>query len=237
LNIQDYIQSGAIESYVLGLADDEDAAELRRLKDIHPEVAAAVDAAEKWLHDYAQAHAVPAAEEVREKFLDMLKTKAVPPVSPTSVHRMRRHNGYRYLAAASIALLLVSGTYIYFLHLNYKRALDNYALVSNPSVIKIPLLAVPGKENSRATLYWDTNNKNVYLDAGLLPKAPTGMQYQLWALVDGKPIDAGVVVDSQGLSQLKTIQKAQAFAITLEKAGGSLTPTLSQMYVMGNVKS
>jgi len=34
---------------------------------------------------------------------------------------------------------------------------------------------------------------------------------------------------------MKNIPKAQAFAITLEKKGGSVTPTLSAMYVMGKV--
>jgi hypothetical protein len=56
-------------------------------------------------------------------------------------------------------------------------------------------------------------------------------------LVDGKPLDAGVVEDLPGICQLKTIQRAQAFAITLEKMGGSPTPTLTQMFVLGNVKS
>jgi anti-sigma-K factor RskA len=34
---------------------------------------------------------------------------------------------------------------------------------------------------------------------------------------------------------MKDIGQAQAFAITLEPAGGSASPTLNQMYVMGNI--
>jgi anti-sigma-K factor RskA len=37
------------------------------------------------------------------------------------------------------------------------------------------------------------------------------------------------------LIPMKNIPKAEAFAITLEKAGGSPTPTLTAMYVMGKV--
>ena len=37
------------------------------------------------------------------------------------------------------------------------------------------------------------------------------------------------------LQQLKTIGKAQAFAVTLEKKGGSPTPTLAALYLIGNV--
>ena len=35
--------------------------------------------------------------------------------------------------------------------------------------------------------------------------------------------------------KLKTIPKAEAFAITLEKRGGSTTPNMEAMYVMGKV--
>jgi anti-sigma-K factor RskA len=37
------------------------------------------------------------------------------------------------------------------------------------------------------------------------------------------------------LIKLKTIPKAEAFAITLEKKGGSSTPDMNAMYVMGKV--
>jgi anti-sigma-K factor RskA len=236
LNIQEYIQSGAIESYVLGLADEDDVAELQRLKLTHPEVAAAVDAAEKWLLDHARAHAVPAADDIRSNLLHMLKTEATKSDEAPRVYRIRPRNPYKYLAAACVILLLVSAAFNFYFQRKYHRAIDDYALVSNPKVIKVPLLGVKGKEANSATLYWDTRNKYVYLDAGHLAKAPAGRQYQLWALVDGKPVDAGVLENCTGPCPLRTVQQAQAFAITLEKTGGSPTPTLSQMYVLGAVK-
>lgn len=236
MTIQEYIQSGAIESYVLGLADDEDIAELQRLKLAHPEVAAAVAAAEKWLLDHARAHAVPAAADIRANFLRMLQAEATTAAQPARLYRLRPRNTYKYLAAASVILLMLSAGFNFYQHRQYHRAIDDYALVSNPKVLKVALLGVPGKENSSATLYWDTRNKLVYLDPSRLPKAPTGSQYQLWAIVDGKPLDAGVLQDCPGPCPLRTVQEAQAFAITLEKSGGSPTPTLSQMYVLGNVK-
>ena len=237
MNIQEYIHGGAIESYVLGLADEDDVAELQRLKDQHPEVAAALDAAENWLLDQAKAAAVPPSPGIRANFLHMLETEGAMPPSPAPVHGLPSGNRYKYLAAASLILLLTSAGYIYYLHRDYQRVVANYALLSSPSVIKVSLLGVAGKENAGATLYWDSHDKMVYLDAARLPKAPSGSQYQLWALVDGKPVDAGVLEDCPGVCQQNIVQKAQAFAITLEKAGGSPTPTLSRMFVLGNVKS
>ncbi|MNG37643.1 Anti-sigma-K factor rskA [compost metagenome] len=72
-----------------------------------------------------------------------------------------------------------------------------------------------------------------------LPANDQDHQYQLWALVDGKPVDLGVFdakADSAHiLLKMKEINGAQAFAVTLEKRGGSATPTMTQMIVMGGV--
>ena len=96
---------------------------------------------------------------------------------------------------------------------------------------------VPGKETSLTTVFWNKNTKDVYLLANKLPQAAEGKQYQLWALVDGKPVDAGLLEDCNGVCKLKNIPKAQAFAITLEDKGGSASPHLDQLYVIGNVSS
>ncbi len=87
-----------------------------------------------------------------------------------------------------------------------------------------------------ATVLWDANSKDVYLSVNNLPKAPEGMQYQLWAIEDGKPVSAGMYSEDKDMKiALANITKAQAFAITLEKKGGSEAPTMENMYVMGGV--
>ncbi len=93
--------------------------------------------------------------------------------------------------------------------------------------------------SSLATVFWNTESKAVYLLVNQLPKPATGKQYQLWAIADGKPVDAGIFELGEGITfiKLKTIAKAEAFAITLEKKGGSETPTMDAMYVMGKVSS
>jgi hypothetical protein len=90
---------------------------------------------------------------------------------------------------------------------------------------------------SFATVYWNPNTKQVMLNVDNLPKPPADKQYQLWALKDGKPIDAGVFEMKPGDMTMMpvTIPDADAFAITLEKKGGSPTPDLSQLYVMGKI--
>jgi anti-sigma-K factor RskA len=104
-------------------------------------------------------------------------------------------------------------------------------------MLKVTLADVPGKQNGfMTTLFWEKSTKDVYILTNKLPPPSPGKQYQLWALVDGKPVDAGMLdLNCQGACKMKNIQKAQAFAITLEKKGGNPTPTMEQMFVMGKV--
>ena len=95
--------------------------------------------------------------------------------------------------------------------------------------------------NSNLFVYWNTQTKQVSVDVKSLPALPSDQQYQLWSLVSGKPVDAGVFEAgtlTQPLQLLnRTIAQADAFAITVEKRGGSPTPTLSTLLAMTPVKS
>ena len=95
---------------------------------------------------------------------------------------------------------------------------------------------VENHPNMLADVYWHTSKK-VFLEMKNLPAAPSGKQYQLWAIVDGKPVDMGMYsakADST-VQEMKSVDNAQAFAITLEKEGGNPTPTMEEMYVMGTI--
>nr|WP_245227672.1 anti-sigma factor [Pedobacter petrophilus] len=95
---------------------------------------------------------------------------------------------------------------------------------------------------SKMNVYWNKKDKRVVINylAIDLPKADAQHEYQLWALVNGKPVSLGVFgkTDStsrEALLKMQTIQKAQAFAVTLEPMGGSVNPTMEKLTVMGGV--
>ena len=95
---------------------------------------------------------------------------------------------------------------------------------------------------SKMNVYWNKKNKDVIINylAMDLPKADAKHEYQLWALVNGKPVSLGVFgkTDStsrDALLKMQTIQEAQAFAVTLEPMGGSVNPTMEKLTVMGGV--
>ncbi len=101
----------------------------------------------------------------------------------------------------------------------------------------INLLPMPNRpKDLLVQVLWDTRTKAVYANNVSLPKAPEGKQYQLWAFVNGKPVSAGLLDEKKGMVEsMSVFNKAEAFAITLEKAGGVPSPTVTEMYVMGKV--
>ncbi|REC50209.1 anti-sigma factor [Chryseobacterium pennipullorum] len=110
------------------------------------------------------------------------------------------------------------------------------SLFSNPDMQRVMLKGVEKHQDAKAMVFWDQKTKEVYLNAESLPEAPAGMQYQLWAIEDGKPVSAGMYTEEKDSQiALASISKAQAFAITLEKEGGSPAPTMENMYVMGEI--
>jgi len=173
----------------------------------------------------------------------------------------------RYVAAAAVVLLLVSTMLNFYFFTKYKEYIGKYdnlvvaqtqtallkqamqtklqdyetALnhIRNPgmAVVKMPGVPASPSPASMATVYWDTKTRDVYLMINDLPVPAADKEYQLWAMVDGKPVNAGVfdLASNLPLMKMKNIPEAQAFAITLEKRGGSPTPSMDAMYVMGKV--
>lgn len=107
---------------------------------------------------------------------------------------------------------------------------------------RVQLTTVAGNKITSADnymlVYWNPTTKKLLLVDAHLPDLSSQQQYQLWALYDGKPIDAGVfdAKDIQGSSSFqKDITNAQAFAVTVEPRGGSPAPTMANLCMMGKL--
>ena len=111
-------------------------------------------------------------------------------------------------------------------------------VMTDKNAMPVVLNGTEKSPDALAKIFWMKNTGDVYVDPRNLPQTPAGMQYQLWAIVDGKPVDAGMISTEKGIyhiQKMKSFGKAQAFAITLEKAGGSPTPTMDQMIVQAKI--
>jgi anti-sigma-K factor RskA len=278
VNIQEYISSGIVESYVLGLADEAERVQFEQMCIRHAEVLAARNAFELSLEQQAMAAPVTPPARLREAVLQKLAAEpdagegkfAAPVVQMRPIKRGAVPVAIRYVAAASVILLLGSvGLNFYYFnkYRDFSKRYDQLVaqqteLAKNNAVLQTKLgnyehtvqgltspymaqvkmdgSAVPSNgspaPDSKATVLWDTRTKDVYLMVNNLPQPQAGMQYQLWAIVDNQPVDAGMLEMDKGhmMVKMKNIPRAQLFAITLEQQGGSPTPK-GKMYVLGKV--
>lgn len=114
------------------------------------------------------------------------------------------------------------------------------SMMADPDMKPVVMQTMQKGHPMAATVYWSQNKGEAYVSVQKLPMPPQGKQYQLWVIADGKPVDLGVLrndmVGRQGMEKVaKAIPGAQAFAISLEKEGGSPVPSMDQIYVMGKV--
>ncbi len=252
MNVQEYISSGIVESYVLGLASDEERREFEQRCVQYPEVLAARNAFEMAMEKQALENAIAPPADLKKRIFEEIKetTKAVS-LPPTPV---RKINWAKYAAAASVILLAGSLYFNLNLYNKNKTLQNNYdntvaklndvekdirILQQNPNVKMASMKGQEISPASFATVYWDTTSQDVYLMINNMPKPASDKQYQLWAFLDGKPIDMGLIEITEKplqLYRLKKAQAAQAFAITLEKKGrADISKPGGDVYVMGGL--
>lgn len=178
----------------------------------------------------------------------------------------KKSNTYKFALAASIALLIASTSALVVVYNNltnteeklvdlqtkynesttrlaslktsYDETQNMIGSLRAADVQKLKLDGLAISPESEAMVHWDKATKKVILDPMNLPRTDETHDYQLWAIVDGKPVDLGTF--SPGDNELniylmKSVEAPQAFAITLEPKGGSENPTMEQMYVMGKI--
>jgi RNA polymerase sigma factor (sigma-70 family) len=256
---QEYISSGAIEACVQGTANEEDWQELAQMSQLYPAVKNAKDKIEQELEKQhiAQSHNPPSL--LKQKIMhsiDFSKNEEAPVVTiadtatptnakplvvpvvpvPKSVKWLQR------VVACSVLLLMGSillNFHFYSKSIGYKKEIDttisNLNGLNNLDQKPIKLAGTTSHPTALATVYVNTEN-HIYLMMNNLPAPAKEKQYQLWAMVDGKLIDAGTIPTNTEIpfQRMQTIPNAQAFGITLEQEGGATTTTMDAMWVYGS---
>jgi anti-sigma-K factor RskA len=114
-------------------------------------------------------------------------------------------------------------------------------VLSDENTHTIMMKGTAMEPDATVKIMWSKGMKKAVMHAEKIAPPPSNMQYQLWAIVDGKPMSVGVFTYDE-VDQMTTpfdvgMSNVAAFAITLEKMGGSPTPTLEKMVVMGTTNS
>lgn len=117
-----------------------------------------------------------------------------------------------------------------------KQTQDNYHLLFHKDFTRVDMQGTPTFADNHSVLFWNSQTGEVIWDGSSLPALSEDEQYQLWAIVDGKPQNGGMMNSLEPAKMLK-VQSPQAFAVTIEPNGGSEVPTMDKMVVFAPVKT
>ncbi len=192
------------------------------------------------------------------------KPASVHEAKVVEIVRQKSNSFFKYAFAACLALLVLSVAALFTLYntlqntqgqlvamqqqsmrfSNRVNLLDHQLnLFRDPSVQLVKLGPGPAAPQAGLAVAWSPNKKEVMIDmsrASNMPANDKAHSYQLWALVGGKPVDLGVFDvknNSTAVIQMKSIDKADAFAVTLEPRGGLPNPTMANLMVVGKTEA
>ncbi|MEO6405679.1 MAG: anti-sigma factor [Ferruginibacter sp.] len=259
MEIKDIISSGLLEMYVTGLSNEHENVQVEAWKKQYPEVALELLQIEKSLEDYAMSNAIAPAPELKSKIEKAIQSGSdlEQPIQ-AKVYSIPAY--WKWVAAASIVLLVASSIMNFRYYSRMQEAIaaeqsqrqellaknerldeldKNMLVIQSKYSEPVALHGLPAAPDAAAKIFWMKNTGEVYIDPSNLPEAPAGKQYQLWGMVDGKPVDGGMIIKTKTgktfeIQKMKSFGKVEAFAVTLETEGGNPTPK-GDMYVLGKM--
>lgn len=262
------ISSGILELYATGLALEEEAKRVEQYTMLYPEVAIELAEIEARMEMYAKSFAVEPHPSIKDKIFVRINTEnTIAKVVTLTDHSFVTSakvigipSFWKFATIASVILLVAS---VAFNGLMYNKSNSiakslqqteqelvglreenkliegDMHVVQNKYSKSVSLHGLDAAPAAAAKIFWMENTGEVYIDPSNLPEAPTGKKYQLWGIVDGKPVSGGMILTSKKgdkfrIQKMKTFGRVEAFAVTLENESDNIAPK-GPMYVMGKM--
>ncbi|HKL35278.1 MAG TPA: anti-sigma factor [Salegentibacter sp.] len=264
MDIQKYISSGILELYVYGALSEKESREVSCVLKEYPEVKAEVEEIEKALLTLSAATAPNNAEHLIDSIKEKLGASSLRPAPKTTPLRTINWITYSGWAASLLLLIglfvffnrtnelredlnaanarnVQMEEQIAKAREDAEKAEELLAVIRDRNVKRIPLEGQQIAPEAFASVYWNTKENTAYIDAKELPEPPRGKVYQVWSLTMQPlaPTSIGLLenfeADDNKVFSLENQNQSEAFGITLEPEGGSETPTMDQLYVLGTV--
>lgn len=262
---EQFLKTGLLEQYVLGLTSEEESALVEQYAEQYPEIKREIKQMHNALEDYAKKYVSLPPEELKSRVKssvnkmssdsELYAEKVVPSSKPAL-----------FSLSSALLLLLILGlgffSYLFYqdkttAERNYKElavAFDTYkaecekqqqqiadqdavyALLQHSATQPVKLQGSQLSPGAEAVAYLNPVARKALINLTKLPSPPSGKTYQLWADVEGHMVNMGVVEFGRADFQAVTfIQGAESLNITLEPTGGSEEPTVELLYANGKV--
>ena len=293
MNQQEFIASGILESYVLGLATPAEQAEVAQMAADYPEVRRELEALQSSLAGYATLHTVRPPADLKQQILDGIKgvpqeeagdfsTSTAGSGTTDRVRTAKKPKAPRpklnktavaYGVAALAALLaLILGALMLYAFSQKSASADQvgsletelteqrtaYAtleencnetsqelealrsrleLLQSPGTSPVRLAPLRGRKRPvQAVVYWNKEQNIGLINPIGLPDITNEQTYQLWGETSRGLVSLGTFNNLPAtLQEVEFNDGAVNLYVSVEKAGGSVRPTMSQVKLLGKI--
>ena len=238
--IKIFLDSDLLEKYLLGTTNEMESLQVERYIAMYPAVRDTYHELQDNLENFAKLHAIKTPEGLKEKILSRIKSE-----------RTGYKKFFRYAIAASVvACMFASASYFFWnqnqnlqqkntivsnqiktLEANMRQQLEDvrnqFIVLNNPLTKKYNVRGNKMAKDLKAVAYINPVKKLSYINVRKLPELPENQCFQMWAEVNGKMINLGIIEEAGSKDNLTALPYAANAVsyITIEPKGGNETPT------------
>ncbi len=239
-----FLDSDLLEKYLLGSTTAEETLQAERYIAMYPEVRETYDELQENLETYAKLHAIKTPEGLKERILGKVKKEK----------SFKRHF-FTYAIAASFIAFLFAGTAFFFYNQNQNLVEENtivsnrikgmeedmrkqledmrnqFIVLNNPQTKQYHVNGNKKAKELKAVAYVNPVKKLSYINVKNLPHLPEEQCFRMWAEVNGKMVNLGVIKDFSDKDHLLALPYADDAIgyITIEPKGGNQKPTVKNI--------
>jgi len=236
-----------VDGYALGVLDEFD----RHRFTLHlasgcEKCAAALQEARQVTDDLAYAvRPVAPRKEVRDRLFERIQLDSEPPHRPDKSEAQRTKIWMPIALAASWVIAIGLGIQVHLLsqgietekksrlaiEKNLVQLQESFDVFIAPRTQTVSLAGQGSAASAQAKAFIDPAKRRLFLYVYNLPPTPPGKTYQLWIIVAGTPVSAGIFgVEPDGSARfdartLPRFEGTVTVAVTVEPAGGVPQPT------------
>ncbi len=242
--IQKFLDTDILEKYLLGDSTKEETLKAERYIAMYPQVRDDYNELQNNLETFAKMYARKTPEGLKQIILQSAKKE-----------RIAKRKLFRYVIAASIAIMIFAGSSVFFWNQNKALQEENtlvsnkmknleevmktqledvrnqFIVLNNPDTKKYTLRGKKEAKDLKAVAYINPVKKLSYINVSNLPELPENKCFQMWAEVNGELVNLGVIKEWDDKNKLLPLPYAENAIgyITIEPEGGNSSPTVKNI--------
>ncbi len=251
--IREFLNTGLLEQYVLGLLEPSESAEVESYIQRYPEVKKVYQEIQDGMDNLLRASAKPVPAGVKDSIMNQVDD--TPPAYISS--NPPKVSSFNWLPVAA-GLALLFGAFSFFQwnnnqgkeqeiatlekdfatykeecesrNLNYANLQKQLEFINHSETDKFLLKGNEKATDFQVIAYWNDFAKKSMLRINEMPQLPDNQCFQLWADVDGKMLNLGIINSTDDLFvDFKYLANAESLNVTIEPKGGSDHPTVADL--------